>query len=290
MKKALSILTAASLLFVACSTSNQIAQQKDYNDDVYYSKARATEISVIAKTTRKNKSLNQWNDNIYNDYNYPEGSIYYSVAPWRSFNNYNRFYDPYYFDYLGYNSWYNMGIGINSPWLYSNLYRNIYGYPYFNSFYGGPVSYNNSYPGYSYGAYSGGYYNTGAVNNDPNYRARPSRGTENIGGLAKSRETIRRDGQGAIMISANRGESYEGNNTSVSSAGRTSSTGTVRERPSRTPSTSNSDMQGRNVDISPRSTPQTYTQPSSGNYSGDSNSSGSSSDGGSRARPARAGN
>lgn len=297
MKKALPFL-AAALVLGACSTSNQIAQQRDYNDDVYYSEARATEIIPLTKAQRqaaisredRQRKEEQLQGSIYNDYSY-RGGIYYYGNPWRSIYDYNRFYDPF---YSYYNGFYSPGIspylGMYSPWLFSNPYRSFYAYPYTGSYYWGPVSYNSYYPGYSYGAYPGGYYPS-IVNNDPNYRARPARGAENIGGFVNPVGTIRRDGQGVIMSSPNRGETYE-RNPSATSSRRASSATTERARPART-QPSERQYPDYSQDNTPSRAPQIQTTmsppPSSGNYGG-GGSSGGSSDDGSRARPARAGN
>jgi len=284
-------LLAATLLLGACSTSNQVAQlqNKDYNDDVYFSEAKAREEVVIAKTeTKEPEKTYRTDEELYGAKNYSDKDNYdyyddsytsrinrfYHYTPWMGYYSYN--FNPWY-DYYGYNDWYSPGlsfyIGLN-PWRYNNLYG--YGYPY-NSRYWGPISYNNYFPGYGYGGYSGGYY---SGIKDPNYRPRPIRGTENIGGMPGI-GTIRTDSQGRIVTSPSRGDIYERNNP-PSSSGRTTSTtnnngsATQRSRPERTQTTE-------------RPAPPRVQQVDPPRQSEPRQSSGSSSDD-SRARPSRVGN
>lgn len=285
-------LIAATLLLGACSTSNQVAQvNKDYNDDVYFSEAKAKEEVVVAKTEPKEKTY-RTDEELYGGKNYREDDYYYDdyydnsytsrinrfyhFSPMRSYYGYN--FNPWY-DYYGYNDWYSPGlsfyIGIN-PWGYNNSYG--YGYPY-SSRYWGPISYNNYFPGYGYGGYTGGYY---SGIKDPNYRPRPNRGVENIGGVSGV-GTIRTDGQGRIVTSPSRGEIYERNNPG-SSSGRTTSTtnngsSAPRSRPERTQTTER--QAPPRVQEAPR---QSEPRQSSGSGGG------SSDDSGSRARPSRVGN
>jgi hypothetical protein len=292
-------LLAATLLLGACSTTNQVAQvnNKDYNDDVYFSEAKAKEEVIIAKTKpeektyRTDEELYGSRNNRTNDsYDYYDDSYssrinrFYHYTPFSSYYSYN--FNPWY-DYYGYNDWYSPGlsfyIGIN-PWRYNNLYS--YGYPY-NSSYWGPISYNNYFPGYGYGGYSGSYY---SGIKDPNYRPRPNnRGGENIGGIPGV-GTIRTDGQGRIVTSPSRGDIYERNNPPASS-GRTTSTtnnngsSAPRSRPERTQTIER--QAPPRVQESPR---QSEPRQSSGSSNGGGGGGGSSDDSGSRARPSRVGN
>ena len=294
-------LLATALLLAACSASNKVVQlqDKDYNDDVYFSEAKAKEEVIIAKTEEPKKEAEKtyrtdeelyggrnYSDNDYYDDYYDSSYInrinrFYHYSPWNRYYSYN--FNPWY-DYYGYNDWYSPGlslyIGIN-PWRYNNAY--VYGYPY-ASRYWGPISYNNYFPGYGYGGNGGGYY---SGIKDPNYRPRPVRGAENIGGISGI-GTIRRDAQGRILTSPSRGEIYERNNPTTGPTGRTTSTstpnnnsGAQRTRPERSQTTER--QAPPRVQEAPR---QSEPRQSSGG----SSSAGSTDDSSTRARPSRVGN
>ncbi len=144
----------------ACTTTKYAAQQKDYNDDVYYSKAKAGDVVEYASNDRSYR-----NDGYYDNY---AGRI-------NRFNNYSPFaYDGFYNSYYGTGLALGLGYGLGS----------FYGYS--------PYSFYSPYSLYSpYSYYGTGYYGIGGSpymglysgysNVNSSYGARPSRGTGNPG-------------------------------------------------------------------------------------------------------------
>jgi hypothetical protein len=267
------LFAVAALFLGACATGYKVAEitnQKDYNDDVYFSDVSAREEIAIAravskpteKTYRTEEEL--YGGNNYGDYPYNRDSYsdrirrfyyydspffnnsFYSLNPWSNnygvhdygYNNYG--FNNYGFNNFGFNSysfnnfnnWFSPGlnlyIGVN-PWKSTyNAPFWMYGYPYSNRYWG-PVSYNNYYPGYGgYGGNGGRFINPRPTVQDPNYRPRPMRSAENIGGVPIM-GTIRTDSQGRTMTSTSRGEANERTN-STGSNGRISNTPPAEER------------------------------------------------------------
>jgi len=311
------ILAATALLVSACSTQ-KVSQTTAIPDDVYGSVAQAREYkpSAPVQTAVENSS----NTTDYYGTSDPRFDMDYSSRIDRFYyGNQNRnYYDPYY-NYYGYNSYYSPYFSLNAYFgnAYSNFYRpyynnywSYYGSPYYNNYWG-PYSYNNPYyygggfygGGFYGGGYGGGYY---VGRNDPNYGARPIRGSEN-GVNRGGRSGYAGNGVGGAPTRGNsfgdgtsrpRTEMY--NPSNGTSGTRTNSTGS-EARPSRGTSTNNdarpsrgtsSDARPTRNDAPSRPAP-TYNPPPQQSSPPPSNSggrsSGGSSGGGGGGRPTRGG-
>lgn len=204
IKKFIHLLAIPSILFMGSCASTKTAQLNDQNDDVYYSFAKAREVDpvVIAKQEQKRSSDYVTEDELYgdsySDYGYYNDytsrfNRFRTYAPSLGYynNHYGNNYDPYfnnsYFpnSYFGGSS-FNIGIGLGFGAYNYNPWRN-YGYSYgYGSNFWGPYSYYNSFNSYGYGngnGYYGGNYSgiySSPAFNSPNYRARPSRSTDNL--------------------------------------------------------------------------------------------------------------
>lgn len=146
----------------ACSTNKFAAQQKDYNDDVYFSKAKAGDAVEYASNDRSYR-----NDGYYDNYS----------SRINRFGSYSPFaYDGFYNSYYGTGLGLGLGYGLGSLYGYSpySMYSpySLYSpYSYYGSGYG--LGYGGGY-GYG-GLYSG--YGTVSSNN-----GRPNRGNGNPNG------------------------------------------------------------------------------------------------------------
>ncbi len=151
------IAMASMVVLGACSTNKFAAQQKDYNDDVYFSKAKAGDAVEYASNDRSYR-----NDGYYDNYS----------------SRINRFggYSPFAYDGF-YNSYYGAGLGLGLGYGLGSLY----GYS--------PYSIYSPYSLYSpYSYYGGGYYGLGGYGYGGLYsgygtvsanNGRPSRGNGN---------------------------------------------------------------------------------------------------------------
>jgi hypothetical protein len=180
------IVMMSAVVLGACTTTKYAAQQKDYNDDVYFSKAKAGDQVEYANNNRYNN-----NDGYYDNYA----------------SRINRFggYSPFAYDGF-YNSYYGAGLGLGLGYGLGSLY----GYsPY--SFYSpysmySPYSFYGGGYGYGYGGGYGGLYSAyGTVSSSG---GRPYRGNGNPNATYRgslSNGTITRS-----SINSN-GRSYNGN-------------------------------------------------------------------------------
>lgn len=225
---------AAIIIGLSSCMSTKTAQVSTYDDDVYYSKAKAKEIIITERVIQEEKPGSDYvtDEELYGDTYSRYGYTDYTsrINRFRSYHpsldyynsiygyNYDPFYSPSYYPYSYYGSpSINIGIGINSGFYSYNPWR-YYGYNYGSNFWG-PYSYYNSYSNYGYGGgfYNGGYY-SGIYSSpafvSPNYRARPSRSSgENTtferGAVIGNPGGIIRDNSGNIIQSRGRAERYE---------------------------------------------------------------------------------
>jgi hypothetical protein len=269
------MLAAATVALASCSAP-RMAQQSNDTDDVYNSVAQAREYVQPApsqsaqykKTTPQGDDEYGTSDPYYDmDYSSRINRFYYG-SPFRSY------YDPFYYDYYGYNSfspWYS-GFSLGFGWGWGNSfygnYYNPYGWGIYSPYYAW-----NPYFGGGLGYYGGGYYG-GYVNNlrgTTNYGARPNRGRENGVGYTSGTGSGNYIGRGAtrstngiISTDRSRAERYNPNRGTTANP---NATGRV-SRPSndtyRAPTRSNTNSR------------PTYTPPPSSSNQG----SGSSSSGG----------
>lgn len=141
----------------ACSTNKFAAQQKDYNDDVYFSKAKAGDAVEYASNDRSYR-----NDGYYDNY----------ASRINRFGTYSPFaYDGFYNSYYGTGLGLGLGYGLGSLYSPYSMYSpySLYSpYSYYGSGYG--LGYGG---GYGYGGLYSGYGTTTTTN------GRPSRGTGN---------------------------------------------------------------------------------------------------------------
>lgn len=281
-----SMLAAGAVVLASCSAP-RLAQQSSDTDDVYNSVAQATEYVQPAPSQSsqyKDDSVDReygTSDPYYDmDYSSRINRFYYG-SPFRSY------YDPYYYDYYGYNGfspWYS-GFNLGFGWGWGNsFYGNYWNSPYYgwgiyspyyawNPFYGG--GYLGGYYG---GYYGGGYLGGGYVNRLPGntiYGARPDRsrsassysnrtGTGSIG-----RGTIRTN-NGVMTSDRSRAERYNPNRNSTARPAPSSRTNRSRET-YRTPQRSNTESR------------PTYSPPRSSNTSSGT-SGGGGGGGGSRSQ------
>ncbi len=272
MKSKLIYLWSISSLLVmgSCATSNQTAQQVDQNDDVYYSEARAREEVVVIAQVKKEVirddeyvSEQELYGDVYSGDYASRIHRFRNYAPWRGYYNdmymygygnrfgygnmYGSYYDPFYSPFglyggpgLSLNIGFNNGFYNYNPWRY-------YGYNYGSNFMG-PYSYYNPYGmGFGRGLYGNGFYGGGyAVGRpeyvSPNYRARPTRGSDALptdpGAVnpRDSRGVIRNGNTGdAIQSRGTRAERYDGRTSTTPSSTRPAATSPRPERVSQQP-------------------------------------------------------
>ena len=176
------VMMSAVVLSACTSTKYAAEQKKDYNDDVYYSKAKATDQVEYASNDRSYR-----NDGYYDDY----------AGRLSRFGGYSPFaYDSYF--YSPYSYYGGLGLGLGLGYGLGGFYSpySIYS-PY--SFYGGGY--------YGVGGYGyGGLYSAYGVTSNGNYGARPSRGNGNPG------VTYRNTFNTTSRSSLSRSSYYPGNN------------------------------------------------------------------------------
>lgn len=154
------IVMMSAVVLGACTTTKYTAQQKDYNDDVYYSKAKAGDQVEYASNDRSYR-----NDGYYDNY----------TSRISRFNSYSPFaYDGFYNSYYGTGLGLGLGYGLGSYYGYSPY--SVYS-PY--SIYSPYSYYGTGYYGIGGNPYMGLYSGYSTVNSS--YGARPSRGTGNPG-------------------------------------------------------------------------------------------------------------
>jgi len=154
------IVMMSAVVLGACTTTKYAAQQKDYNDDVYYSKAKAGDQVEYASNDRSYR-----NDGYYDNY----------TSRINRFNSYSPFaYDGFYNSYYGAGLGLGLGYGLGSlysPYSFYSPYSVYSPYSYYGTGFG-YGGYGLGYGGYGYGGIYSGYT---VVNNN----GRPSRGTGN---------------------------------------------------------------------------------------------------------------
>ena len=277
-----STLAATALLVASCST--QKLAQNNTADDVYNTTAQARVYKYAPPvqtaqidTSRYDANYRSSDESYDMDYASRIDRFYYGSP--------NRVYFDDYYNFYGYNSWYNpydWSLGFNYGWGFNrwlNPYSawGFYGSPYFMNTWG-PYSYWGG--GFGGGYWGGSYWGGGGwggniiVRND-NYRPRPNRGTDG----SSTRPTGRFNGYTPARGSASNGVGRPTRPQSYNPAtnGATRPTNTSGGRPSR-----------MNEGMSrPTPTRESYSPPSRPSSPPPSNS-GSGSSGGS-SRPTRGG-
>lgn len=284
-------LAATALLVASCST--QKLAQNNSADDVYNTVAQAKVYKYAPPaqtaqidTSRVDPSYQASNPNYDMDYASRIDRFYYGSP--------NRIYFDDYYNFYGYNSWYNpfdVGIGFNYGWGFSRWnnpynYWGYYGSPYYWNTWGPYSYYNPWYGGWGGGYWGGGYWGNsgwggGVIVRNDNYRARPTRGVDGTRPTGRFGSDIPSRGNANIGARPTRPESYNPTTNGIVRRPE-STTGSTSGRPSRAPESSRPSAPTRESYTPPR----TYTPPPSSSGSG-SSSSGSSSGGGSR--PTRGG-
>jgi hypothetical protein len=317
MKTKLTYLLAISSLLImgSCATSKQTAQQVDQNDDVYYSEAKAKEKAEViaqAKPEDSRKSDYVTDEELYRDAYGNNGDYaqriyrFRNYTPWRGYYNniygynygnmyngyygnmYSSYYDPYYSPYSFYGGpGINLAVDINGGFFNYNPWR-YYGYNYTSNFWG-PYSYYNSYGigfgGYGNGFYGGGYGVSRPAYTSPNYRPRPTRGSNGLpvdpgavnGGNAGG---VIRNGNNPNVIQSGGGRAgrYDGATSTAPPSGNSRPV-TTQPRPERVSQQPQRSSQPERVNSAP---------PSNNNGGGGrSDGGGSSSGGGGGGRPSR---
>ena len=296
---------AVTALFVASCSAPKMAQNNTVQDDVYNTTAQAKEYKPAAsvQTQVDNSDSNgdyygKTDPNYDMDYSSRIDRFYYG--------NPNRgYYDPYY-NYYGYNSFYDPFWGGGLSMYYGSYFNNPFNRWGWGGFYGGWGfdPYWGMYSNYNYfgtgyyggwgGGWGGGFYAGRNVSN-PNYGPRPDRGGENgynrargsygsgSNGVPSRANSYGNPNSGAVTRS--RAESYNpatngGTTTRPNTSGNSS-------RPTRT-STESSRPTRSEAPSRPTYSPppqQSSPPPSSsggGSRGGGSSSGGSSSSGGGR--------
>jgi len=182
-----SLLAAGTVALASCSAP-RLAQENNSADDVYNSVAQAKVYTPPApKQSAQYKDTSDYDDEYglsdpYYDMDYSSRiNRFYYGSPFRSY------YDPFYYDYYGYNSfspWYGPGLSISFGWGWGSPFYNsylnspYYGWGIYSPYYAwSPYSYYGGYGGGLYGGYYGGGYG-GRVNVLPGtttYGPRPDR-------------------------------------------------------------------------------------------------------------------
>ena len=297
-----SALAATALLVASCST--QKLAQNNSADDVYNTTAQARVYKYAPPVQTAQIDTSRYDAN-YRPSDQEYDMDYASRIDRFYYGSPNRVYFDDYYNFYGYNSWYNpydWSLGFNYGWGFNRWYNpysywGYYGSPYYWNTWG-PYSYYN--PWYSGGWYGGGYWGGGwggsvIVGNSGNFRPRPNRGAENGIGTRPNGSVIDRGSRtggntGFIGRTGSRPEAY--NPTMSTDGGGRSGTTTRDSRPSRGSSSNTGDYRPTRTSESSR---PTYTPPpsssgssSSGRTGGSSSSSGGSSGGGG-SRPTRGG-
>ncbi len=296
-----STLAATVLLFASCATQQLASSTTD--DDVYNTTAQArvykySPPAQVAQldTNRYNTDYARSNPNYDMDYSSRIDRFYYG--------NSRPYFDDYY-NFYGYNSWYNpyhVSLGFGMNWGYNRWYTFDRWNPYYGQYYGngwGPYSYYDRFGG---GYYGGGYYGNGygngyyggtnvIVRNNENYGPRPTRTDESRsgrynGGVAPSRGNVNNTDIGRPT----RVEGYNPTtNGTVSRPTTTQSANPTGSRPSRATQTAPPST-GETTPARPTYTPPPTTSNTPPPTNTGSSSSGSSSGGSSSgSRPTRSG-
>jgi len=242
------MLAAVAVLVASCSAP-RMAQQNTINDDVYNSVAQAQEYIQPAPS-----EASKYNDDAQYD-EYGSSDPYYDMDYSSRINRFyygnpfRGYFDPFYYDYYGFNSMYGYGFNNFSPWFGSRFSMGFgwgwgnYGWgafsPYYawNPYFGGGFLGGGFYGGGFYGGgfYGGGYYGGGYANNlrgTTNYGPRPDRGRENgvgrSGAVRSTNGVISNTGSRTDRYNPNRGEPI---NTNTRSSRSNRGSETYRPRP-----------------------------------------------------------
>ncbi|MES2446308.1 MAG: hypothetical protein V4546_03940 [Bacteroidota bacterium] len=296
---------AVTALFVASCSAPRVAQNNAIQDDVYNTTAQAKEYKP-AVSVQAPQVENTTADGEVDDY-YGKSDPYYDMDYSSRidrfyYGNMNRgYFDPFY-NYYGYNSFYDpfwdggFGLGFNR-WGFNNWGFNNFGFNNFG-FYGGwgydPFwgfnsnfnRFGTGYWGGGFGGWGGGFgggFYGGGNNVNANYRPRPDRGGEN--GYNRPRPgsvngvPTRSNTYGTNGVTRSRAESYNpGTN-----GGTTARPNTTGSRPTRGEATARPTRSEAPPRQAPSYTPQRQSSPppaSSGGGGGSSRGGGSSSGGG----------
>lgn len=312
MKNFQKYLLLLSLPIMACST-NRMAQERQYDDNVYVSRAKAKEIQpYIAPADNQvtqpedqayadQRSSEPYDYNNQDDYNdgYYDGMSYssriyrfHNFSPWR--NYYDPFYDyrfdPFYANNLYYDNLYFRNTSIWSVNIYSGPSFGWYN-PYYSwNYYYSPYSYGNYWGMNSYyhtvPYYGGNYLNPSYRDNGRTYRPRPGRNGENIDqgswntGNTLGNGSSRAERYGTSSVSGNAPESRNG---SARPARTQENTSPQREKPNNSNNNRRSDSDNPRPSRAeqrekPASAPAQSNSPRSSNGNSDA-----------KPRPARAG-
>lgn len=250
-------LAAISLLFASCATP-QLASNHA-GDDVYNTTAEAKvyKYSPPAQPAQVDQS-----DYIASSPNY---DMDYSSRIDRFYYGNSRPYFDDYYNFYGYNSWYNpydFSLGFHMNFGYGRWYNPYsswayYGSPYYSSLWG-PYSYYNPYYGrYGNGYYGNNYWGNGWGNNvvvvgNTNNRPRPTRGNESFNNAGRYNGTVPSRGDVSTSGRPTRNEGY--NPATNGTVNRPTTTG------SQTPATTSPQRPTRQGQAPPVSRP-TYTPP-----------------------------
>ena len=289
-----STLAATVLLFASCATQ-QLASNTTA-DDVYNTTAQARVYKYAPPAQVAQLDTNQYNT----DYarSNPNYDMDYSSRIDRFYYGNNRPYFDDYYNFYGYNSWYNpyhVSLGFGMNWGYNRWYTFDRWNPYHGQYYvngWGPYSYYDRFGGgyYGNGYYGNGYYGNGyyggtnvIVRNNENYSPRPTRTDEGRGGrytgTAPSRGNVNDNGVGRPT----RVEGYNPTtNGTVSRPVTTQSANPAGSRPTR-------ETQSRPPSSGQQAPPPTYSPPPASSSPPPASTGSSSSGSSSGSRPTRSG-
>ena len=299
-----STLAAASLLVASCSTQKLATNSAD---DVYNTTAQARVYKYAPPVQTAQIDTSRYDPN-YKASN-PEYDMDYASRIDRFYyGSPNRVYFDDYYNFYGYNSWYNpydWSLGFNYGWGF-NRWMNpfnswaFYGSPYYwntwgpYSYWGGGFGWRGGLGwGWGGGYWGGGGWGGNVIGRNDNYRARPTRGAENGIGVRPNGSIIDRGSRtGGNTVGIGRtGSRPEAYNPTTTTNGTSRGSSTARDsRPSRAGSNGGDYRPTRTTESSRPSyspPPQSSSSGSSGRTGG--SSGGSSSSGGGGGRPTRGG-
>jgi len=277
-----SLLAAATVALASCSAP-RLAQENSGTDDVYNSVAQAKEyVQPAPRQATAYKDTSTYEEEDYGlsdpyydmDYSSRINRFYYG-SPFRPY------YDPFYYDYYGYNSfspWYSPGFSMSFGWGWGNSYFNnywqspYYGWGIYSPYYAWSPFYGGGYLGGLYGGYYGGGY-VNRLRGTTNYGARPDRGRENGTGYSSRQNTGNYIGRGATRSTngitsseRSRAERYNPNRGTAVNPNATGRTARPRNETYRPPTRSNTN--DRPTYSPPPASRNTGSAPSSGGGGG----------------------
>lgn len=292
-----STLAAAAMLVASCST--QKMAQNNSADDVYNTTAQARVYKYAPPVQTAQIDTSRYDAN-YRASDQEYDMDYASRIDRFYYGSPNRVYFDDYYNFYGYNSWYNpydWSLGFHYGWGF-NRWRNpyaswaFYGSPYYWNTWGPYSYYNPWYGGWGGGfGWGGGYWGNGywgggwggnvIVRNNENYRPRPNRSNESIARPGRYNGSVpSRGNANTTGTRPTRPESYNpATNGSTTRPGNTSGSG----RPTRTTESSRPTRES-NAPSRP-----SYSPPPSNSGSNSSGSGSSSGSSGGSSRPTRGG-